>query len=110
MPTNILRLAPRTRVFFAFGALLFAISVILQQVYFATKVQAVSTTIVISQVYGGGGNAGATYKNDFIELFNRGSAPASLTGWSVQYAAATGTTWQKTDLTAVTLQPGQYYL
>ncbi len=25
----------------------------------------------ISQVYGGGGNAGAPYKNDFIELFNR---------------------------------------
>jgi hypothetical protein len=23
----------------------------------------------ISQVYGGGGNAGATYKNDFIEIF-----------------------------------------
>ena len=28
--------------------------------------------IVISQVYGGGGNTGATYRNDFIELFNRG--------------------------------------
>src|SRR5207249_4835668 len=26
--------------------------------------------IVISQVYGGGGNSGAAYKNDFIELFN----------------------------------------
>ena len=25
---------------------------------------------MISQVYGGGGNAGATYTNDFIELFN----------------------------------------
>src|SRR5207237_913514 len=28
--------------------------------------------VVISQVYGGGGNGGATYKNDFIEIFNRG--------------------------------------
>src|SRR5438270_10861853 len=45
----------------------------------------VSTTIVISQVYGGGGNSGATYKNDFIEIFNRGAAPVSVTGWSVQY-------------------------
>ena len=27
--------------------------------------------VVISQVYGGGGNAGATFKNDFIELHNR---------------------------------------
>ena len=27
----------------------------------------------ISQVYGGGGNAGSTLKNDFIEVFNRGN-------------------------------------
>jgi VCBS repeat-containing protein len=74
------------------------------------SVLAVSPDIVISQVYGGGGNSGATYKNDFIELYNRGTAPASLTGWSVQYAATTGTSWQRTNLTAVTLQPGQYYL
>ncbi|MBK8048158.1 MAG: lamin tail domain-containing protein [Anaerolineales bacterium] len=71
---------------------------------------AASSTVVISQVYGGGGNTGATYKNDYIELFNRGSAPVSLAGWSVQYASSTGTSWQKTDLTGVTLQPGQYYL
>jgi hypothetical protein len=67
--------------------------------------------VVISQVYGGGGNAGATYTHDFIELFNRGAAPVSLNGWSVQYNSATGTgTWQVTNLTNVTLQPGQYYL
>ncbi|MEZ4681714.1 MAG: lamin tail domain-containing protein [Caldilineaceae bacterium] len=67
------------------------------------------TNIVISQVYGGGGNSGATYTNDFIELFNRGAAPVDLSGWSVQYASATGPTWQKTDLSG-TVQPGQYYL
>ena len=50
---------------------------------------AVSPNIVISQVYGGGGNSGATYKQDFIELFNRGTSPASLAGWSLQYASAT---------------------
>jgi uncharacterized protein len=65
--------------------------------------------IVVSQVYGGGGNAGATLRNDFIELFNRDGTPVDLTGWSVQYAAATGTSWQRTNLTG-TLQPGQYYL
>ncbi|HEX8339068.1 MAG TPA: lamin tail domain-containing protein, partial [Pyrinomonadaceae bacterium] len=72
-----------------------------------------STSIVISQVYGGAGcgTAGcSTYKNDYIELFNRGSAAQSLNGWSVQYASATGTAWQVTNLTNVTLQPGQYYL
>ena len=32
-----------------------------------------SGTVTISQVYGGGGNSGATYKNDFIELYNAGT-------------------------------------
>lgn len=66
--------------------------------------------VVISQVYGGGGNSGATLTHDFIEIFNRGNTPVSLNGWSVQYASVTGTAWSKTDLTNVTLQPGQYYL
>src|ERR1700716_2141458 len=65
--------------------------------------------VVISQIYGGGGNAGATFKNDFIEVFNRGTAPVNLTGWSVQYTSSAGTTWQVTNL-AGTLQPGQYFL
>src|SRR6266550_2311350 len=65
--------------------------------------------VVISQVYGGGGNSGATFKNDFIELFNRGNGAVDLTGWSVQYAAAAGTTWTPTVLSGA-IQPGQYYL
>jgi len=65
--------------------------------------------VVISQVYGGGGNSGATLKNDFIEIFNRSSVAVDLTGWSVQYASNTGTTWQVTPLSGV-LQPGHYYL
>jgi uncharacterized repeat protein (TIGR01451 family) len=82
---------------------------VLCAVLFASPASAVSD-IVISQVYGGGGNSGATLTNDFIELFNRGNSAISLSGWSVQYASATGTTWQRTNLTNVTLQPGQYYL
>jgi hypothetical protein len=34
---------------------------------------AASPNVVISQVYGGGGNSGSTYTHDFIELYNRGS-------------------------------------
>src|ERR1700712_825396 len=41
--------------------------------------------VVISEVYGGGGNSGATYKQDFVELYNPTSAPVSLTSMSVQY-------------------------
>jgi predicted extracellular nuclease len=67
--------------------------------------------LAISQVYGGGGNSGATLRNDFIEVFNRGAVAVNLSGWSVQYAAASGTgAWTQTPLTNVTLQPGQYYL
>jgi uncharacterized protein len=69
----------------------------------------VAGDVVISEVYGGGGNATATYKNDFIELYNRTGAPISLAGWSVQYAAAAGTTWQTTALSG-TIAPGGYYL
>src|SRR5450759_3449451 len=73
------------------------------------SVAAVSTSVVISQVYGGGGNGGATYKNDFVELYNLGSATVDITGWTVQYASATGSSWQKTAL-AGTVEPGHYYL
>jgi len=76
---------------------------------FPKPAQAAAGVVVISQVYGGGGNSGATYTHDFIELFNAGGAPVNITGWSVQYASATGTSWQVTALTGI-LQPGQYYL
>jgi predicted extracellular nuclease len=48
-------------------------------------------------------------KNDFIELFNRGSIAVNVTGWSVQYASSAGISWQATNLSG-TIQPGQYYL
>jgi DNA/RNA endonuclease G (NUC1)/PKD repeat protein len=66
-------------------------------------------SVVISQVYGGGGNSGATLTNDFIELFNPGTQAVPLAGWSVQYASAAGTTWQTTALSG-SIQPGAYYL
>jgi uncharacterized protein len=61
-------------------------------------------------VFGGGGNSGAPFRNDFIEIFNRGKQSVNLSGWSVQYASATASTWSVTALTSVTLLPGQYYL
>jgi predicted extracellular nuclease len=67
--------------------------------------------VVISQVYGAGGNSGAAWNKDFIELFNRSSEPVSLKGWSVQYQSAAGPNWAAfTALPDFTLQPGQYYL
>jgi len=65
--------------------------------------------VVVSQVYGGGGNTGATLTNDFIELYNRGSDAVDLTGWTVQYASATGSSWSATPLSGV-IQPHKYFL
>ncbi|WP_236654589.1 lamin tail domain-containing protein [Streptacidiphilus anmyonensis] len=71
-----------------------------------------SADLVVSQVYGGGGNSGATLKNDFIELRNNGSAPVDLSTWSVQYLSASPgatTTWQVTPLSG-SIAPGGSYL
>ncbi len=69
------------------------------------------THMVISQLYGGGGNSGATYTNDFIELHNNGSTEADLTGCSVQYTSAAGTAaWSVTPLSSVKVAAGAYYL
>ncbi|MGI8586392.1 MAG: S-layer homology domain-containing protein [Chloroflexia bacterium] len=70
-----------------------------------------STSLVVSQVYGGGGNSGATYTNDFIEVFNLSNTPVTMNNWSVQYAPATSNVWQVTTLTGtITIQPWRYLL
>ena len=67
--------------------------------------------IVISQIYGGGGNASATYTNDFVELYNPTSVDFDLTGWSLQYSSATTDGWEFTrQPLGGTIEPGQYYL
>jgi hypothetical protein len=68
-----------------------------------------SSGLVVSQVYAGGGNSGASYTNDFVELFNGGTSAADLTGMSVQYASAASTSWGVTALGG-SVQPGHYYL
>lgn len=65
--------------------------------------------VVISEVYGGGGNAGSVLRNDFIELYNPGTSAINLNGWSVQYASAAGTAWQVTPLSG-SIAPKSFYL
>ena len=67
--------------------------------------------LVVSQIYGAGGNNGATYNRDFIELFNRSAEPLSLSGLYLHYHSATGSGSSSVlALPAETLEPGQYYL
>ena len=65
--------------------------------------------VVISQVYGGGGNVGALFRHDFVELFNRGTNVVSLNGWTVQYSSSAGTSWNNAALSG-DLAPGRHYL
>ncbi len=66
-------------------------------------------SIVVAELYASGGNSGAAYANDYVELLNRGSGSVSVTGWTVQYASASGTTWQTTALSG-TIPSGGHYL
>ena len=68
-----------------------------------------SSSLVVSQIFGGGGNAGAPFTHDFVELFNRSSTSVDLAGWTLQYATAAGTAWQATPLSG-SIPPGGYYL
>ncbi|HEX3124342.1 MAG TPA: lamin tail domain-containing protein, partial [Rhodanobacteraceae bacterium] len=71
---------------------------------------AASSTIVISQVYGAGGNSGATWQNDYVELFNLSGSPVNVGGWSVQYASATGTGNFSAVALSGTIPAGGYFL
>jgi len=67
--------------------------------------------LVISQLYGGGGNANATFTHDFVELHNPTAAPLTLAAGSVQYASAAGTAWTANALPAnLTVPAGGYLL
>ncbi|MFJ6442538.1 endonuclease/exonuclease/phosphatase family protein [Streptomyces sp. NPDC091649] len=71
-----------------------------------------SATAVISEVYGGGGNSGATLTRDFVELANAGSTPFETGGLSVQYlpgSPSDGSRWQVSELSG-SIAPGGRYL
>jgi hypothetical protein len=68
-----------------------------------------SPSLVVSQLYASGGNSGAVYANDYVELFNRGTSSVDLTGWTLQYASAASTSWSATALSG-SIAPGHAYL
>ncbi|WP_019012046.1 ExeM/NucH family extracellular endonuclease [Deinococcus aquatilis] len=71
-------------------------------------------SLVIRQVFGGGGNTGAPFVSDFVELFNRSNQPVNTAGMSVQYASAAGNFSSAATaflaLPSFTVQPGQSFL
>src|SRR5438093_3364949 len=75
----------------------------------APAARSASNDMVVGQLFAGGSNSNAPYSNDFVELFNRGTTTVDLGNWSIQYASASGTTWQVTSLSG-SVQPGGRYL
>lgn len=71
---------------------------------------AANAGVVISQAYGGGGNTGAPFNADFVELFNNGTSTESIAGWSIQYASSTGSSWTKLNIASGSIPAGGYYL
>jgi mono/diheme cytochrome c family protein len=68
-----------------------------------------AAAVVISQVYGGGGNVGSTYNADFVELHNRTGVPQAIGNWALQYASSTGTNWGVAAIPATqSLAPGAF--
>ena len=76
----------------------------------ATAAVTPDAPVVISEVYGGGGNSGAAFNRDFIELANVGDVDLDLSGYSVQYASAAGGSWQVTPLAGIVLPAGEFLL
>jgi hypothetical protein len=64
--------------------------------------------VVVAEVFAAGGNSGAAYANDYVELFNRGASAVAVDGWTLQYASAASTTWQSTALSGSIPAGGRY--
>jgi len=67
-----------------------------------------SGSIVVGELFAAGGNSGAAFANDYVELFNRGAAPVAVDGWTLQYASAASTSWQSTALSGTIPAGGRY--
>lgn len=65
---------------------------------------------VIAEVYGAGGNTGATYIRDYVVLFNPRDASVDLSGTSLQWANVVGTGWVVQPLSGTIAAHGYYLI
>ena len=60
-----------------------------------------SKTLVISEIYGGGGTLDGSYKNDYLQIFNLSSSPIDLSEYTVQIAPTSGNSWSVINLSGI---------
>ncbi|WP_419495328.1 lamin tail domain-containing protein [Chryseobacterium bernardetii] len=73
----------------------------------------INAQVTIAQVYGGGGNSGATFNRDYVVLFNKTSSAVDISGWSLQYGSSGSTAaWSgvATFPSGTTIQAYSYFL
>jgi len=75
---------------------------------FCTSLPQAASHLVLAEIYGGGGDQGSYWTNDYIVLYNPGSTSVNLSSWSVQYAKFNGSTWDVTNLSG-SISAGGYY-
>ena len=69
----------------------------------------VTSYLVIAELYGGGGDQGSYWSNDYITLYNPTANTIDLSTWSVQYAKFNDNNWEITPLEGL-IEPDTYYL
>src|SRR5215211_1796500 len=94
----------RTRVFAGSAIVVVAIFAFMLFLSFSSRVQAISTNVVISEFRVRGPNGAA---DEFVELYNLSGAPVAIGGWKIRDSNGTGTTSVRATITAgTTIQPG----
>ncbi|MDT7779179.1 MAG: uncharacterized protein QOC99_1691 [Acidobacteriota bacterium] len=77
--------------------------------------QAAVPSIHISQIYTRGGESGALYQNDFIELFNGGNSTVDINGWTLAVTTTEGSSTSYSVVNFVSsrgigIEPGRHLL
>src|SRR2546423_6249745 len=96
-----------TRVFVTSAIIIIAFFAFALFLGFSSRVQAVSTNVVISEFRVRGPNGAA---DEFIELYNLSGAPVAIGGWKIRASNATaGRADKGTKNTRTRIQPGVQY-
>jgi hypothetical protein len=67
--------------------------------------------VVINEIYGGGGRSGASFDQDFVELFNNGADAVDISEFQLEYARPTRSFRTIATIPAATiLGPGEFYV